>query len=175
MGRAIDFRGRRLKEATRVLHRSVGGVVDAGIVTGKCKSQHGHFQSQDAPDFATIDDVARLEAVAARGADWPPVTRLLCELAGGVFLPMPDVEAHEVPIALGVIAVAKEFGEVAEAVQDALADGRLEPHELLRIQRAGLDLQSELARFLRAVGEMIEAAAPSVTDLRRGTIRRDSS
>lgn len=165
--REIDFRGRRLKEATHVLHRSVGGALDARAITGKSKSQHYNFESQNAPDFATIDDIAKMEAVAARTASWPPVTKMLCELAGGVFLPMPDEEAHEGPIALGVITLAKEFGDMAEAVSDGLADGELEPHELLRIQRTGNDLQTELARFMRALSDMIDETPPTVAQLRK--------
>lgn len=164
--REIDFRGRRLKEASHVLHRAVGGIEDAAKITGKSKSQHSNFHNQRAPDFATIDDIAKMEAVAARTPSWPPVTRMLCELAGGVFLPLPDEEAHEGPIALGVITLAKEFGDMAEAVSDGLADGVLEARELLRIQRAGNDLQTELARFMRAISDMIDETPPTVAQLR---------
>jgi len=164
---ALDLRGLRLKDRTRALQEAVGGVARAAEITGKSKSQHGRFQSASDADFATLADIVALEAVAPRSPRWPPVTRLLCELAGGVFLPLPDVEAHDGPVAMGIVALAKEFGELAGAIQEGLADGELQPEELLRARREGSELQVQLAAFLRQIEAMIEAEPPAPAALRR--------
>lgn len=163
----LDLRQLRLKDATRSLQRSVGGVEEAARITGKGKSQHGRCQSAHDGDFLTVDDAARLEAVAPRDAAWPPLTRLLAELAGGVFLPLPDAAAHDEPLALRVVRLAKELGDLAAATQDGLADGSLEAHELLRIRREGGELEVELAGLMREVDAMLAAAeSPGVSALR---------
>lgn len=164
--RTLDLRGRMLKEATRTLHESVGGVVAAEAVTGISNSQHSNYHSHSSLLWAPIDAVARLEAVAPRDAAWPAVTRLLCEYAGGVFVPLPDVEAHDGPVVLAFMAVAKEFGQLAEAMHDGLADGTLEPPELLRLKMEGSQLQALLAALLQQVDRMMEATPPTVSQLR---------
>lgn len=164
---ALDLRQLRLKDRTRTLQKTIGGAVDCGQVTGKGKTQHGRYQSPSDPDFATIDDVARMEAVAPRDAAWPPVTRLLCELAGGVFLPLPDAEAHPGPVAEGLVQLVKEFGELCAAAGQGLADGTLDPDELLRIQREGGEVQRELASFLHSIEMLIEAQPVSIAAVRR--------
>lgn len=169
---ALDLRQLRLKDRTRALQAAIGGLEACAGVTGKGKSQHGRCQSATDPDFATIDDVARMEAVAPRDAAFPPVTRLLCEMAGGVFLPLPDVEAHPGPVGAGLVALVKEFGELCAAAGQGLADGSLDPDELLRIQREGVEVQSELAGFLQGIQALIDAEPVNIAAVRRaGSLR----
>lgn len=166
VARGINLRLRRTKEATRLLHEGVGGLAEAAKVTGKSTTQHGRFQSATDPDFATLRDVIEMEAVAERGPAWPPVTRLLCELAGGVYLPLPDVDAHDGPVALGLVTLMKEFGDLAAAVHEGSADGTFAPDELMRARREGGELQTALAAYLRMLDQQIEANPPSGRALR---------
>lgn len=156
----------RLKERTRCLHKAVGGLEEAARITGKSKSQHGRCQSPESGDFLTIHDLAELEAVAPRTGNWPPVTRLLCERLGGVFLPLPDLDACDDPLGNGVAAMAREFAELTAAVMTARADGRVDPHELLPIRREGRQLVAALTRFLNGVDALIEEDTPSAHALR---------
>ena len=157
---------RRLKEETRALHRAVGGLEEAARITGKSKSQHGRMQSQDAPDFITAADVLKLEAVGSRDAGWPAVTRLLAERAGGVFVPLPDVEADADDLAAGVMTLAKEFGDLAGAIQQGLADGVADDADLLRAAKEGAELQRELTGFMRLIESLLDANSPAVSALR---------
>ena len=166
MSAGLGLRALRLKDASRTLHKAVGGVEEAGAITGKGKSQHARCHSPTEPDFLTVHDAARLEAVAPRDGAWPPVTRLLCEMAGGVFLPLPDAEVHDGPVAQGVVRLVKEFGELCAATGEGLADGTLLPEELLRIRREGGEVQAVLAGFLREIDTLIEAQPVSPAQLR---------
>lgn len=166
-----DLRALRLKDRTRTLQKSLGGVVECARITGKGKSQHGRCQSAGDPDFLTVHDVALMEAVAPRDAAWPPLTRLLCEQAGGVFLPLPDTEAHDGPVAAGLVALVQSFGELCAATGEGLADLTLTIDELLRIRREGGELMTELAGFLQGIDAMIEAEPPSVAQLRKAGAR----
>lgn len=164
---ALTTRQLRLKDATRKLQESLGGTIAAAQVTGKSKTQHGRFQSPHDPDFATISDVIDMEAVAPRDAAWPPVTRLLCQMAGGVFLRLPDTETCETGLALELCTLAKEFGDLAGAVHDGMADGSLDGNEALRALREGHEMQAKLAAFNRMLEALVEAGGgPTVRGIR---------
>lgn len=127
---AHSIRNQRIKAATRELQRAVGGVEAAAEITGKSKSQHGNYQNPNMPDFATVEAIADMEAVARGTPKFPQVTGLLCQLAGGVFVPLPEMpETDEAP-ALLVMRLASELGSVSASITDGLADnGRIDPHE----------------------------------------------
>ncbi|MDR7102968.1 phage regulatory CII family protein [Croceicoccus sp. BE223] len=163
----LTTRQLRLKDSTRKVQESLGGTIEAGKITGKSKTQHGRFQSPHDPDFANICDVLEMEAVAPRDAQWPPVTRLLCQMAGGVFLPLPDTETCETGLALELCTLAKEFGDLAGAVHDGMADGTFQPDEAYRALREGQELQAKLAAFNRMLEGMVEAGhGPTVRGIR---------
>lgn len=127
---ALSIDQQRLKKAVRDLQRAVGGVEAAAEITGKGKSQHGNYQSPNMPDFATIDAVAAMEAVSHGTPAHPAVTRLLCQMAGGVFVPLPQMpEGADAP-ALMLARLAAELGDVSRKITEGLADnGVLDPHE----------------------------------------------
>lgn len=157
----------RLKAATRALQDGVGGLGPATEIAGKSTSQHGRYRSEYDPDFAPIDVVIALEAVARRDASWPPVTRLLCQLAGGVFLPLPDVDACDSGVALEMCGLLHEFGDLAGVVRDGMADGSLDAGEALRALREGQELMAKLAAFNRMLEAMVEAGGgPSLRHIR---------
>jgi hypothetical protein len=66
MKRPLTTLDLRAKKATRDLQKAVGGVHDAGKITGKSHAMHGYYQSRGRSDSITIADVLRLEAVTVR-------------------------------------------------------------------------------------------------------------
>lgn len=142
-----EAQGRALKDATRQLVHLLGGLEAAGDMIERGKSQvHRYTDHNDPADhFAPIDVVARLEMLAGK----PLVTQLLCRVAGGVFVPLPHADGAGSALAGGVMALAKELGEVSAAVVEATADGEVTPREARRVERE-LDDMIERACALRA-------------------------
>lgn len=127
---AHPVRHQRLKAATRELQRAVGGLEAAAEITGKGKSQHGNYQNLSMPDFATIEAIADMEAVAHGTPGFPQVTSLLCQMAGGVFVPLPEMPDTDEAPAMFVMRLASELGAVSGSITDGLADnGKIDPHE----------------------------------------------
>jgi hypothetical protein len=135
MKRPLTTLDLRAKKATRDLHKAVGGVDDAGKITEKSHAMHGYYQSRNRSDSITIADVLRLEAVAVRSPDYPQITRLLCENAGGIFVELPDVDADDTDLMRHVMKIADKFGVLARDYGDAMADGLLEHHEIILLRR----------------------------------------
>lgn len=155
-----SIRNQRLKEATRELQRAVGGVEAAAEITGKGKSQHGNYQNKSMPDFATIEAIADMEAVARGTPKFPQVTNLLCQLAGGVFVPLPEMpETDEAP-GLLVMRMASELGGVSTTITDGLADnGKIDPHEAY----APLRKLAELERITAQLRMLLQSIADGET------------
>lgn len=154
---ALSIRNQRLKTATRELQRAVGGIEASAEITGKGKSQHGNYQNLSMPDFATIEAIADMEAVARGTPNYPQVTRLLCQLAGGVFVPLPEMpETDEAP-ALLILRLASELGGVSASITDGLADnGKIDPHEATA-SLAKLAVFESTAAQLRLLLQSLEA------------------
>lgn len=151
-----DLRDQRLKAATRELHVALGGVEGAASVTGKSKTHHGRFHSRDYPDFATIRDIALMEAAAPDSMAHPQVTRLLCELAGGVYIPLPQMpESDEAP-ALMIARLAGSIGDVSMSIAEGLSDdGKLDGDEAAAALRKLTQVERTTAQ-LRALLQAIE-------------------
>jgi hypothetical protein len=113
MKRPLTTLDLRAKKATRDLQKAVGGVHDAGKITGKSHAMHGYYQSRGRSDSITIADVLRLEAVTVRSPEYPQITRLLCENAGGIFVELPDVDADDSDLMRHVMKIADKFGVLA--------------------------------------------------------------
>ncbi|MBA15545.1 MAG: hypothetical protein CMN73_04230 [Sphingomonas sp.] len=111
-----------LKRATQDMIRGVGGLEAAAGFCRVGKSVLGDAQNVHCRDrFVAIDVVADLEPLARERDGWPHVTRALCREMGGVFVPLPQAEGAD-SVETCLIALASEFGDVAQAVREAMAD-----------------------------------------------------
>lgn len=144
----LSLRDQRLKDATRELQGAVHGVESAASITGKGKTQHGNYQNRNMPDFATIRDIALMEAVAHGSAGHPQVTRLLCELAGGVFVPLPQMPEGDEAVAVMIAQMAAELGDVSRSIADALCnDGNIDRPEAEGALRELADVERKTAQL----------------------------
>ncbi|TXC73940.1 hypothetical protein FSZ31_04255 [Sphingorhabdus soli] len=144
----------RLCAATREMQRGVGGIEAAAEITGKSKSQHGRFQSPHDSDLPTVGDIAMIEDISRGDPAHPAVTRLLCQLAGGVFVPLPAHDGDLPGLADSVVSLSCELGDVANAIRAGLADDQvLSAVEAGKVRRE-LD---DLMRCCAALGQLLDA------------------
>ncbi|XUU60668.1 phage regulatory CII family protein [Erythrobacter sp. HA6-11] len=132
-GAPQKVRERSLKIATGELQSLCGGQEAAASIVGKSQSQLQRCASvNDADNFLNLRDAALLEAHAGEH----PVTELLCRIAGGVFLVLPDPALGDsANLPMQVIELADELGDVSHAVRDALRDGQVNRAEAGEIER----------------------------------------
>lgn len=131
----------RLKVAARALVGAAGGIEAAADILGKGKSTVARWQSINDEDYSMpIDAVAALEAVTHGTIGAPQVTRELCRLAGGVFVPLPDIDIADDCLRGGVMQISTELGDVARELNSALGDGRITVRERESVVREINDL-----------------------------------
>ena len=139
----------RLKTATALLIRSVGGLEAAASVCRSPVTRLSDFQNPHKPDTIPADVVADLECVAAQ----PIVTAVMATLAGHALIPL-DIPGEGSEIS-AIAEVGRDASLVFAEWANAMRDGALDAKE-----RAALaDSLAELARaagcavsLLRRVG-----------------------
>lgn len=119
----------QLKRASEVLVKSLGGIEHAASLLNKGKSVVGRWVNRNEPDhWFNLRDLREAEA----NAPDPVVTKALCRMAGGVFVPNVDLGADEGTLGFFVMRMAKELGDVSGEIAAALADGVVDPGEAAR-------------------------------------------
>ncbi len=143
--RAATQQGQRIKRVTGELVRAVGGieVAAADLVRGK-STVHRWTDRHDTEHFLNVDDCATLEAQAPR----PLVTELLCRMAGGVFVTLPQGEdGGGDAIAGALLGVMDEVGQLASGVRISLSDGHCDPGEAATLRGLLGELMARAAAF----------------------------
>lgn len=80
--------------------------------------------------FIPIDVVAELEPLSRERDGWPHVTRWLCGLMGGVFVPVPQGIPGREDLIGSVGRLAKEAADVTQTICGAVADGDVNAAEI---------------------------------------------
>lgn len=125
-----------LKRATDEMLSALGGQTKAAPYTRVGQSTLSTYASRNCPDaFAPVDVIADLEPLTGDAAGFPFVTRALCAIMGGVFVPLPDVPAGNADMLTMMGRLSKEAGDVTQALCSALADGRIDRVEQSHIRR----------------------------------------
>ncbi len=125
-----------LKRATDAMLSAIGGQTKAAPHTRVGQSTLSSYASRHHHDaFVPIDVVADLEPLAWEREGWPHVTQALCQAMGGVFVALPEVPAEDGDVLILMGRVSKEAGDVAHAICDAMADGRVCAVDQSAIQR----------------------------------------
>ena len=159
-------RDRALKLAARELVAGVGGQEAAASITGKSQSQIQRCCSvNDDTSYLNVRDAALLEQYAQRAQ----VTMEMAKQAGGTFLGLPDPAIDDDEIAMRVMQLAEELGDVSSGVRLALKDGRVDEGEAAAIERE-LDEVIEAAIAARSVVQRMQGAKRSaVVHIQEGT------
>lgn len=137
----------QLKRATELLVKSIGLEASASLIAPE-KSQVARYYDRNSGQWIKLNDLRELEANAPE----PLVTKTLCRLAGGVFVPNIDLAADEGTLAGMVMLLSKELGDVAGKVSVALADGVVTPTEA---EGCLLELD-DMARLQAQLRQMLE-------------------
>ena len=128
-----------LKVTTAALIEACGGPVACATVLDCAQSLISAYGSQTYPDrFMPIAIVMRLERLCGR----PIVSRWLADRHR---TEAPD----KLPLAIDDVArIAIESGEACAAIRDALADGRIDAADRLRIRREIVEAQAVFSDIL---------------------------
>lgn len=148
----LGVREQRLKAASADLVGAAGGIEAAADLLGRGKSTVGRYVNiNDEEYFIPVNAVAALERVTHGTPGWPQVTRAMCALAGGVFVPLPDAAAGDGELRGHVMQLSSELGDVARELDTALRDERITVREEAAIHRQIDDLIAKAVELKRAV------------------------
>jgi len=149
----LTVRQQRLKAASSDLVGAVHGVEAAADLVGKGKSTIGRYSNINDEDYwMPIDVIAALERVTHGTPGHPQVTRELCRLAGGVFVPLPQADLGSDDLRAAVMQLFSEMGDVSREIDRSLAgDGRISAKEAEAINREIEDLFARGIELKQAV------------------------
>lgn len=148
----------RLKRACRAAIAAIGGIDGAAASVGKCRSTVGNWNNRNMADLPTLGDAFVLDELALIGGEAPPmVTAMAAELGCAVIL-LPDCAGDSHQAAALLMQITAELGEVADAMRDALADGRIDGLEPARIEAEVDDLITRAVQ-LRALMRELQGKA----------------
>jgi hypothetical protein len=119
----------RQARAVRLAIEAAGGLAPCSEDTGKSEGQLSRCSSPHYPHSIALRDVVIIESAGNGATGHPHVTRLLCRLNGGLFVPLPQSGIDADGLAASMCRIAEEMGAVALAVRTAVADGAVTPRE----------------------------------------------
>jgi hypothetical protein len=141
-----------LKRATSEMIKGVGGLEAAAGVCRVGKSVLSDNQSPNRADsFVAIDVVAELEPLARERSGWPHVTRALCRVMGGTFVPIPEAPATREDLLKLLADQAREQSDLTNAICAGLSDGKFD--------------QADATKALAEVEDVIRVAAAMRAEL----------
>lgn len=133
---SLSVRQQRLKAASSDLVGAAGGIEAAADMVAKGKSTIGRYVNINDEEYSMpVDVVAALERVTHGTAGHPQVTRELCRLAGGVFVPLVKPGVSHDCLRAGVMRLSSELGDVAREINAALTDDEVCAREETAIHR----------------------------------------
>jgi hypothetical protein len=132
----------RIKAATHLLVEKAGGIVAAGLVIDRSKSQVQRWQDPNGEDMIPAFYAVLLEAYTGQ----PIVTQAMAELSGYT---LQSIEAQ--PAGQGFLnanmRVAREFSDLVATIAEASADGVHTPNEIQKMDHEAADVVDALATF----------------------------
>lgn len=120
----------RLKGATRLLIRDVGGIEAAADILGMGHSQVGRYQQAQSSDFMSVLSAATLES---QDGVRPHMSQAMAAIGKHILVPRPNVDG-DAKWTMHLAATAKEAGDFLSGFGQALGnDGRIGPAEALAL------------------------------------------
>lgn len=147
--RDIPQHHRSLKALTRVLISKCGGLDASAACVRVGRSQLANYHDMHSDQFAPLDVVVELEAVAGE----PVMTAELARRAGCLLLPVPD--AARGLLAQDMAQLGREIGETFAAYAAAIGDD------------GEVDL-AEAEKISRELADVIRIATQALGNLRKG-------
>jgi hypothetical protein len=150
----------RLKRAVRASIDLCGGIDGAAATAERQRSVVGDWHNLNHRAFPPLDCGFALDEAALAMGRRPEILHRLAAELGHVAIQLPTGSAGDDAEAIALMEAVEEFGQVAGAVREMIADGVREQHERDRVVREIDEAQAKLAR-LRAI-----VAPPPVRSLR---------
>jgi hypothetical protein len=137
-----------LKSASQILLTRVGGPrLAAAEITRGAESRLSEAASPQVPDrFLAIDQVADIESHCGD----PVITRQLAALHGYDLVPQKETKLSEDSMRLA-LKVTVEAGQLAQAVLEAIADGRVTPTELRDAMSRAQDVHAAVTQVIASL------------------------
>lgn len=139
----------RLKRALRSAIHGCGGIDGAAATVEKSRSLVGSWNNINQHDLPTLLDALALDEIAVIDGKRPEIVAAMARELGGVFLALPQAEGDAGALALRVVEVAKELGDVSARVSEAVADNKVTAREA-SVAEVEVDELIERAVMLRA-------------------------
>jgi hypothetical protein len=147
----------------RAAHGYEGGMATLAGFLGV--SEHS-LQHKVSPTYATAhcspEEVVRICEVTG---DLGPVQAMASRL-GQMVMPMPTASGVDGDLVHKLADTCKKFGEMISEISGDLADGRVTPNELARIEREAGQLIGAVHTLLSHANAMAEASRPKSPNLR---------
>jgi hypothetical protein len=136
--------------AYHLAHSFPGGVPALAVRMGMSANTLQHKLSlTNSTHHLTLREAIALQHISGDKR----IVQAMCGALGGVFVDMEADSSHTTMEQ--VMRMAKEFGEVLGAVNDAVVDGRVTPNEMHRCERQAAELIGALNGVLVTVRGMV--------------------
>ncbi len=152
---------------TAALYRAAHGFPQGmGNLAGFLGISEHSLQHKVSPTYPSAhcspEEVVRICEVTG---DLGPLQAMASRL-GQMMTPMPHATAVDGDLARKLAETCKEFGEFVSEISGDLADGRVTPNELQRIEREAGELIGAVHKLLAHANAMVEAGKPKAPNLR---------
>lgn len=155
---ALDTAGIALKATSFKVVKALGGEKNAGFFLGQ---SHQVIQRKAdkhcAERWFNLREVAELEAHAPE----PLLTRLLCHLAGGTFVPLLSGACDDSALSGKIMEIVAEVGDVSRKIGEGLAgDGELDADECRDSLAEQAQLETRVAELRMLLERRLAAVSP---------------
>lgn len=151
----------RMKLAVRDAISRCGGVDGAGATANRSRTTAGEWNALQHPAFPPLDCAMALDQVVVAMGDAPPILSKYAAEMGHALVRLPEAGQASDEMTMMMVTLAKELGDVAGAISDAMRDGVRSPAEL-QVIIAQLDEMMAAAASMRqmAVRELGDPMPP---------------
>lgn len=139
-----------------------GGIDGAAATVDRQRSVVGDWHNRNHDALPSIAQAYALDEVALAVSGRAPILQAMAAELGHVAIALPDPTAGEDKLIMALCEATAEFGDIADAVREALRDGIRTPSENEMILTQIDEAQAALARMRLMV------ASPGVVELREG-------
>lgn len=119
----------RLKQAVRRGIALCGGIEGTAATVEKSTSHVGRWNSLTEDSFPTLPDAHAIDEIAVAQGQVPPILSKRAFELGYVCIRLPEASRGADRVTEAMIEASAEFGDVATALRDATADGKIEGRE----------------------------------------------
>jgi hypothetical protein len=151
----------RIKRACRAAIGHCGGVDGAGATAGRSRSVAGDWNNRNAAIFPPLDCVLALDEVSMSCGHRPELLHALAGELGLAVIALPQATGEADSLAMLLIDVVTETGELADKVRCALADGVVGGLEPVEIEREADELMERVA-LIRAHARLLQGKDAAV-------------